>query len=241
MKNIYLLIISFLITFSVQSQRNPESTYMTTFAYKAKDGMVEKFEKAAAKKTKLFNSEEGNIIITYRVLTGDNAGVYERYLVNQKASSYDRDASKELKYWADNVAPYADAVGGQQRWSLYEGLSIGSGAKKYLQKRIFVVKQGMDEHVLKYLWRQGKVLEKWNPNAVRRVFRLVSGGNTQVIVIFSLYDSHPWAERDSETTWEEDYNEMFGRNQQEIDNKRMIKSLRDWGGSQRYTLERVDF
>jgi len=34
---------------------------------------------------------------------------------------------------------------------------------------------------------------------------------------------------------------MFGRNQQEIDNKRMIKSLRDWGGSQRYTLERVDF
>ena len=54
MKNIYLLLISFLITFSVQSQRNPESTYMTTFAYKAKDGMVEKFEKAAAKKTKMF-------------------------------------------------------------------------------------------------------------------------------------------------------------------------------------------
>ena len=95
MKNIYILL-AFLITFSVQSQRNPESTYMSTFAYKAKDGMVDKFEKAAAKKTKMFNSEEGNLILTYRVLTGDNAGVYERYLVNQKSSSYDRDASKEL-------------------------------------------------------------------------------------------------------------------------------------------------
>ena len=54
MKNIYILL-AFLVTFSVQSQRNPESTYMSTFAYKAKDGMVDKFEKAVAKKTKMFN------------------------------------------------------------------------------------------------------------------------------------------------------------------------------------------
>ena len=41
--------------------------------------------------------------------------------------------------------------------------------------------------------------------------------------------------------WEEDYNEMFGWEQQEIDSDNMAKSLRDWGGSQRYTLQRVDF
>ena len=67
MKNIYLLLISFLITFSVQSQRNPESTYISTFAYKAKDGMVDKFEKAVAKKTKMFNTEEGRmgVVVTF--------------------------------------------------------------------------------------------------------------------------------------------------------------------------------
>ena len=51
MKNIYILL-AFLVAFSVQSQRNPESTYISTFAYKAKDGMVDKFEKAVAKKNK---------------------------------------------------------------------------------------------------------------------------------------------------------------------------------------------
>jgi hypothetical protein len=34
---------------------------------------------------------------------------------------------------------------------------------------------------------------------------------------------------------------MFGWKQEEIDYKSMTKSLRDWGGAQRYTLERVDF
>ena len=240
MKHIYILL-AFLITFSVQSQRNPESTYMSTFAYKAKDGMVDKFEKAVAKKTKMFNSEEGDIILTYKVLTGNNAGIYERYLVSQKASSYDLDRSDELEYWAKNVAPYGDPVGGQQRWQLAEPLNIGEGAKKYMNKRIFVIKNGMDDHVYKYLWRQGKVVEKRNPDAVRRAFRLVSGGDTQILAVFSLFDSYPWPENDSETSYQEDYDEMFGWKQEEMDYKNMMKSLRDWGGAQRYTLERVDF
>ena len=239
MKHMYILL-AFLITFSVQSQRNPENTYMSTFAYKAKDGMVDKFEKAVAKKTKMFNSEEGDIILTYKVLTGNNAGVYERYLVNQKASSYDLDRSDELEYWAKNVAPYGDPVGGQQRWQLAEPLNIGEGAKKYISKRIFVMKNGMTDHVFKYLWRQGKVAEKRNPDAVRRVFRLVSGGDTQILAVFSLFDSYPWP-GDSETSYQEDYDEMFGWKQEEMDYKNMMKSLRDWGGAQRYTLERVDF
>ena len=241
MKHIYILL-AFLITFSVQSQRNPESTYMSTFAYKAKDGMVDKFEKAVAKKTKMFNTEEGSVILTYRVLTGNNSGVYERYLINQKSSSYDMDRSDELDYWDKNVAPYGDPVGGQQRWLLIEGLNIGEGGapSKYLQKRILVMKPGEETHVYKYLWRQGQVIQKRFPNSVRRAFRLISGGDTQVIAIFSAYDSHPRSS-DSESSWEEDYNEMFGWEQQEIDSDNMAKSLRDWGGSQRYTLQRVDF
>ena len=37
---------------------------MTSFAYEAKDGMMDKFEKdAEKKKTKMFNKEEGSIIL----------------------------------------------------------------------------------------------------------------------------------------------------------------------------------
>ena len=84
MKNIYILL-AFLVTFSVQSQRNPNQTYLSSFVYEAKEGMVDKFENAAAKKTKMFNSEEGNIILTYKVVTGPGEGQYVRFLINQSS------------------------------------------------------------------------------------------------------------------------------------------------------------
>ena len=46
--------------------------------------MVDKFEKAAAKKTKMFNSEEGNIILTYKVVTGSGEGQYVRFFNKSK-------------------------------------------------------------------------------------------------------------------------------------------------------------
>ena len=73
----------------------------------------------------MFNKTEGSIIFTYKILTGNNAGAYERYLVGQSNKSYDIDRSEELKYWDKNVAPYADALVGQQRWMWEEWATIG--------------------------------------------------------------------------------------------------------------------
>ena len=39
----------------------------------------------------MFNKAEGSIIYTYKILTGNNAGAYERYLVGQSNKSYDID------------------------------------------------------------------------------------------------------------------------------------------------------
>ena len=84
----------------------------------------------------MFNKEEGSIIYTYQVLTGNNAGVYERYLVGQSASSYDLDRSEELEYWSENVMPYAEAVGGQMRWQWEEWATVGDQPEppKYINK-----------------------------------------------------------------------------------------------------------
>ena len=133
---LFTVLLSTTLTFT---QRNPNATYMTSFVYKAKDGMVEKFEKAAEKKTKMFNKEEGSIIYTYQVLTGNNAGVYERYLVGQSSSSYDLDRSEELEYWSENVMPYAEAVGGQMRWQWEEWATVGDQPEpsKYINKTVF--------------------------------------------------------------------------------------------------------
>ena len=91
------MLVALFVTTMGFSQRNPNNTYMSTFTYKAKAGMVDKFEKAAEKKTKMFNKDEGSIIYTYRILTGSNNGAYERYLVGQSNKSYDMDRSEELE------------------------------------------------------------------------------------------------------------------------------------------------
>ena len=236
---LFTVLLSTTLTFS---QRNPNATYMTSFAYKAKDGMVEKFEKAAEKKTKMFNKEEGSIIFTYRILTGNNSGAYERYLVRQSNKSYDMDRSEELEYWEKNVAPYADAVGGQVRWMWEEWATIGDQPEppKYLHKTVIAYKPGMESYVTRNIYRSGKVLEKRNPNAFRRVFSPVSGADLNIIVVFTGFDEfgREWT---ADSTWEEDYNEMFGWEQYSADSKMRDKSLREYNGITRITLEKVDW
>ena len=62
-----------------------------------------------------------------------------------------------------------------------------------------------------------------------------------LFVIFSGFNEYgrEWSETD--TTWEEDYNEMFGWEQYAQDQKMMQKALREWNGATRTTLERVDW
>ena len=149
-------------------------------------------EAAAEKKTKMFNKEEGSIIYTYQVLTGNNAGVYERYLVGQSSSSYDLDRSEELEYWSENVMPYAEAVGGQMRWQWEEWATVGDQPEppKYINKTVFRFKPDMEAHVARYIYRWGKVWEKRNPDAFRRVFSPVSGGDLNVFVSFSGFEEY---------------------------------------------------
>ena len=149
MKNKLLLFAVLLSTTLTFSQRNPNQTYLTSFVYEAKQGMTEKFENAAAKKTQMFNSEDGNIIWTYKVLTGPGQGQYVRFLISQSSEDYGQDKSKELEYWQKNVSPYANPVSGAQHWSLRQGLSVGSDspAAKYLERSIVVMRPGQEQHL----------------------------------------------------------------------------------------------
>ncbi len=209
MKSKITLLVAILVTSLGFSQNNPNNTYMSSFVYKAKDGMISKFEAAAEKKTKMFN----------------------------------KDRSEELKYWDKNVAPYADALVGQQRWMWEEWATIGDQPEppRYLHKTILRYKPGMEEHVSRFIYRTGKVLEKRNPEAFRRVFSPVSGGDMNMFVIFSGFNEYGREWSNTDNTWEEDYNEMFGWEQFSDDLKMSDKSLREWNGRTRTTLERMYF
>ena len=97
MKNKLILLVVLSVTSLSFSQNDNDATYINTFMYKAKPGMVEKFEKAAAKKTQMYNGID-NPMLTYRVQTGDNAGAYRRYNLNRSIDDYNNDASDEQNY-----------------------------------------------------------------------------------------------------------------------------------------------
>ena len=98
MKKLLLFTLLSAFTFTTFAQRNAKAEYWNTFHYKAKDGMEQKFLKAAAIKTKKFNSENDNLIVTYKIVTGQDNGTYLRIQPFQKSKDYDKDKSNELEY-----------------------------------------------------------------------------------------------------------------------------------------------
>jgi|TARA_B100001059_G_C17592920_1_gene455581 hypothetical protein len=242
MKSKIILLVALFVTTMGYSQRNPNQSYLTSFVYEAKQGMTEKFESAAAKKTKMFNSEEGNTIWTYRVTSGPSQGQYVRFLINQSSEDYGQDSSEELAYWEKNVSPYANVVSGAQHWSLIEGLNVGedSPAAKYLERSTVVVKPGQQSHVRKYLYRQGVIMDKaYEGSALRRVFSLTSGGNTQTMAVFRAFNEFPHWSDSSNQSWEEMYNDEFGWNQLEIDSEAFDNAILEWSPNT-ILMQRVD-
>ena len=242
MKSKIILLVALFVTTMGYSQRNPNQSYLTSFVYEAKQGMTEKFESAAAKKTKMFNSEEDNTIWTYRVTSGPSQGQYVRFLINQSSEDYGQDSSEELAYWEKNVSPYANVVSGAQHWSLIEGLNVGedSPAAKYLERSTVVVKPGQQSHVRKYLYRQGVIMDKaYEGSALRRVFSLTSGGNTQTMAVFRAFNEFPHWSDSSNQSWEEMYNDEFGWNQLEIDSEAFDNAILEWSPNT-ILMQRVD-
>ena len=225
-----------LISTSIYAQRNNNAIYWNTWEYTAKEGMQGDFEKAAAKKTAMFNNTPGTAIWTYRIITGPDAGNYFRVQGNQSAADYDLDRSAEGKYWADNVAKYVAKNKGQVRWQRlnngsYDPNPEDNTPSKYVSRTFYNVKPDKVMHFRRMMSRMSKVAEKrgWDG---RDLYRLVSGGNRNLFVQTAGFDTYKRAETDGEepeTTAREDYNEMFGWGSWEEDWKNFDASLEYWG------------
>jgi len=243
MKKILLFTLLSTFMFSTFAQRGSKAEYWNTYHYKAKEGKEQKFLAAAATKTKKFNSDQTNLIITYKVTTGDNAGVYERIMPFQTAKSYDLDTSKESKYWAENVSPFANPVGGQQIWQRLKwgDVNIEPNAPPYknLSKTTYIIKPTHINHYARWTDRIGKVFAKRMPDASRIVLRLQSGGQRNMYVHYIGYNTFENNNPKFETTWEEDYDEMFGWDSWTTDLKLFNESKEMIVGEIRESLELV--
>ena len=235
----------FLIPISLFAQRNPNSEYWNTWCYMPKDGIVQKFEAAAAEKTKKYNANPENMIVTFKVLTGDDAGSYERIMPFQSAKSYDQKRSVELQYWADNVGKYCDALGGQQRWMRLKWADVNIDPKnqnpsKYLQKITYMVKPDRLDHFYRWAERIGEIAAERMPDQARLMFRLESGGPRNMFVTYLGFNSYERQPLEFDTTWEEGYDQMFGIGTWDWDLENYLMSLEMIVGQRVETLELVE-
>ena len=243
MKKTILLLSLALITFSSYSQeRWQKAEYWNTWQYTPKPDKVLEFEKAAAEKTKKFNSTENNLIITYKVVTGPNNGAYLRVMPYQKSKDYDRDRSKEAKYWIDNVSVFVQKEGSPQRWGRLKwgDINMEGAPKKYLSQHSYIVKQGKEIHFRRWMERIGAIISERRPESTRVVLGLISGGNWQEYVVFNAFDKYESIRKEYDNTWEEEYNKMFGAKSWDNDIENFNASLEMIVGHQVQTLELVE-
>lgn len=75
--------------------------------------------------------------------------------------------------------------------------------------------------------------------ALRRVFSLTSGGNTQTMAVFRAFNEFPHWSDQSNQSWEEMYNNEFGWNQLEIDSEAFDNAILEWSPNT-ILMQRVD-
>lgn len=237
MKNLFLFMASILFCTMVYSQRGNNNVYWHTWEYTAKEGMVDDFEKAAAKKTAEFNSSPDHAIMTYRYVTGPKTGTYLRVQGGKSAADYDIDRSAEGKYWNDNVGKYIAKNSGQQRWvrlnnGSYDPDSDDSGSSaKIITKTTFSVKADKVGHFRRFMSRISKMAEERNWSDSRTLYRLISGGNLNEFVVVVAFDTYQRTgeQQQFENTFEEDYNALFGNGSFDEDRVNFDASLEYWG------------
>lgn len=235
MKRLFLFMMILVLSTSMYAQRNDDANYWNTYEYTAKKGMNKDFEKAAAKKTAMFNKTDKTAMMTYRVITGPDSGTYLRVEANKTPADYDLDRSAEQTYWEENVSKFVDQSKGQVRYRALENGSYDpspddSTPSKYVRRTTFNVKADKILHFRRALYRLSKVAEKRGWSATRSLFRVESGGNRNQFIMAVGFDTHKRpAEKEMETTNKEDYDELFGWGSWDEDWKNFDASLEYWG------------
>jgi hypothetical protein len=239
MKKIIILLFTIIFSVSLNSQRNPNAEYWISFNYQPQKGMVQKFEKAVADKTKKYNTTEETAIFAFQIMTGSSQGSYQRWMVRKDVSYFDQDTSDELKYWNENVDPYIANKSGQRIWQINKLASHGwdepRSPLKYYTQQVYVVKRGHNGDFMTPQRRLKQLFSDIEYSGNRAVFKLISGGNNQTFMIISGFDNHDRTSSSNNlpegTNWQDAYNTKFGENAWSEDWGAQNDAIEMWGSN----------
>ena len=124
----------------------------------------------------------------------------------------------------------------RQKWADVN-VDESSPPYKHLIKNIYVVKQTHVEYFGRWAERIGKIMKKRRPDSSRIVLSLVSGGRPNTFVSYVGFNKFKHSNPEFDSSWEEDYNEMFGWRSLPWDSMKADTAIRDYGGEIIETLE----
>ena len=191
---------------------------------------VAEFEAAVSKKTKMYNSKDGQARwVTFQILTGNNAYNYVRMQIAQSMAEFDNVDKEGNAFWQKTVGPLHTSIGNRI-------LSVNTAVtytpktqKRFNHRRVifYNYKDSGEQDFWRYRERSKKIFEEMGYENRVGVMNCMSGcdGNW-VQVRFHHKDfageANDWKDRPE---FVKKYNELFGEGSHIEDRNKLRNSL----------------
>ena len=209
--------------------------YLQTRILKVPPSKVQKFMSAAANKTKMYNTKEGQPrYLTFQILTGKYSQNFIRMQVASSLSEFDKEDKVGNAYWQKTTGSLHESEGGYL-WSVARNYTYIPEDNKPLNHRRVIFYQYKDGHgsnFWRFRARVKKALEKINYGQRVSVLRCISGCDGNLVQLRFHHKDFKDEAGFSEIRpkIKSAYDEIFGPNAYEDDQRNMLESLTEIDG-----------
>ena len=209
--------------------------YLQTRILKVPPSKVEKFMSAAANKTKIYNTKEGQPrYLTFQILTGKYSQNFVRMQVATSLSEFDKEDKVGNAYWQKTTGSLHESEGGYL-WSVARNFTyIPEDNKPLIHRRVifYQYKDGHGSNFWRFRERVKKALEKINYGQRVSVLRCISGCDGNLVQLRFHHKDFKDEAGFSEIRpkIKSAYDEIFGPNAYEDDQRNMLESLTEIDG-----------
>jgi len=208
-----------------------------------KDGHMDKFMSAVAKKTQMYNnSEDSEKFYTFQILTGPNATDFIRVRWMESVNELDNPVdADELAYWNKHARPHY-TEGAARIWSRNANLShVPEGSENTNLRRViyYNYKDSGEQDFWRFRQRVKKAMVESGYKSAMNVLGCASGCNGNWVQVRFHHDGYAGQSADYGEPLQamiEKYNELYGNDAYEQDSDKVDASLMPEGRRIRHLM-----
>ncbi|MGC6423266.1 MAG: hypothetical protein ACON47_08685 [Flavobacteriaceae bacterium] len=201
-------------------------------------GMNSKFETGVEKKTKMYNSKEGQLrFYTFRITTGPHMGKYFRVRYEDEMKGFDKKPPKAARtLWEEEVGTIMSNSNGRWMWLNKEAshVTVSPFSKPVRSVMEYTFKGHKSADFWRFRNNIARSIKESGADIFLEVWNCANGcaGNL-AMVVFGHSNMEEYGS-DNDTEWPKvvkKYNELFGENRYNEDGQKFNESLEMYGKS----------